>query len=115
MSDQSENNREYERYNITLNAEVKSIDNRANNLSEITVLKDISGGGARFVTTHPNYYGIGQKVDLIIQLPGGDTMNTRMEGVGRVIWMGEMGEEEVSVGLCMDDLLVFEHIFDGND
>ena len=28
------------------------MDDRANDLSETTVLKDISGGGARFVTTH---------------------------------------------------------------
>lgn len=115
MSHQSDNSREFERYSITLNAEVKSVDDRANDLSETTVLKDISGGGARFVTAHPSYYGIGQKVDLIIQLPGGDTLNTKMEGVGKVVWMGEMDEGEISVGLCMDDLLVFEHIADGSD
>lgn len=115
MSHQSENGREFERYCITLNAEVKSIGERANELSEITKLQDISGGGARFVTAHPDYYGIGKKVDLIIQLPGGDTLNTKMEGAGRVVWMGEMDEGEVSVGLCMDDLMVFEHIVDGSD
>lgn len=115
MSDQSNNNREFERYSITLSAEVKSIDHRANDLTETAMLKDISGGGARFVTAHPGYYGIGQKVDLIIQLPGGDALNTKMEGVGRVVWMGEMDEGEISVGLCMDDLMVFEHIVDGSD
>ncbi len=115
MSVDHENKREFERYEISLNAEVSSLDDNASDHKETTVLRDISGGGARFVTTHPGHYSIGQKVDLTIQLPGGDALRARMEGTGRVVWMGEFEEGETSIGICMDDLMVFEHIVDGSE
>jgi len=115
MSFNQENKREFERYDISLNAEVKSFDDLGNEHRETTVLEDISGGGARYVTIHPDHYAIGQKVDLTIQLPGGSVLNAKMEGTGRVIWMGEFEEGEISIGICMDDLMVFEHIVDGSD
>jgi len=115
MSADHENKREYVRYEISLNAEVESLDDKANDHKEATVLRDISGGGARFVTTHPDHYSIGQKVDLTIKLPGGDALRAKMEGTGRVIWMGEFKEGETSIGISMDDLMVFEHIVDGSD
>ena len=109
-----ENKREFERFSVSLNAEVRSQDGLTNNQSETTVLMDISGGGARFVTAYPERYSIGDKVDLIIQLPGGDALNANMTGVAKVAWMGELEEGKTSIGLCMDDLLVFESMVNKN-
>ena len=112
MSFNQENNREFERYTISLNVEVKFLDEQSIDQQEATLLRDISGGGARFVTTHPDHYHIGQKVDLMIELPGGTALHAKMEGLGRVAWIGELEEGEISIGLCMDDLLAFENIVD---
>jgi len=114
MSFDVDNKREFERYNISLSAEVGTLDDHANDHSEMVMLQDISGGGARFTTSHPDYYTIGQKIDVTIKLPGSNAMHAKFEGVGRVVWMGELDENETSIGVCMDDLLVFEHIVDGS-
>ena len=110
-----ENHREFKRYSVSLNAEVTSLDELANSYSETTVLKDISGGGASFATTRPDHYSIGQTVDITIELPGGGSLSAKIKGAGKVAWMGELEEGETTVGLCMNDLLVFDNIADEND
>jgi len=115
MDFNDQNKREYERYSISFQAEVISLAGCANNLSETTTLKDISGGGARFVSKHSERYSIGQKVDLIIHLPGDSLLNAKMEGSGKVAWMCEIENGELSIGLCMDNLLAFERIVSDSD
>jgi len=110
MTFTNQDKREYQRYSISFQAEVISQDDFDNHLSETTMLKDISGGGARFVSNHPERYSIGKKVHLSIQLPGDSLLNAKMEGLAKVAWMCEIDEGEISIGLCMDDLLAFERI-----
>ena len=101
-----EKEREFERYSVSLKAEV----NLAGGYSETTVLRDISGGGASFVTTHPEHYSIGDRVDITIQLPGGGSLHAEVKGAGRVASMSELGGSETTVGLHLDDLLDFDNI-----
>lgn len=101
-----EKEREFERYSVSLNAEVKL----AGGYSETTVLRDISGGGASFVTACPEHYSIGDRVDITIQLPGGGSLHGKVKGAGRVASMRELGEGETTVGLRLDDLLDFDNI-----
>ncbi|MCF7822397.1 MAG: PilZ domain-containing protein [Mariprofundaceae bacterium] len=103
-----ESKREFERYSVSLKADVELLNDMAASHSEAVVLQDISGGGTRFVTTRPELYSIGDTVDLTIHLPGGDSLNAEIKGVGKVVWMGELDEGETTVGLCMNDLLVFD-------
>lgn len=101
-----EKEREFERYSVSLNAVVKL----AGGYSETTVLRDISGGGASFITTCPERYSIGDKVDITIQLPGGGSLHAKVKGAGKVASMSELGEGETTVGLRLDDLLDFDRI-----
>ena len=101
-----EKEREFERYSVSLNAVVSLADG----YSETTVLRDISGGGASFITTCPERYSIGDKVDITIQLPGGGSLHAKVKGAGKVASMSELGEGETTVGLRLDDLLDFDRI-----
>jgi len=110
-----ENKREFERFSVSLNAEVTSTDDDAKSYSETIVLLDISGGGMRFVTAYPERYSVGDRVGIVIHLPGEKVLHGRMEGVGRIAWTGEFDEGETSIGLCMDDLLAFDQFVDESE
>jgi hypothetical protein len=104
MAFDHEKEREFERYSVSLKADV----NLAGGYSETTVLRDVSGGGASFITTHPERYSIGDRVDITIRLPGGGSLHAKVKGAGKVASMKELGEGETTVGLRLDDLLDFD-------
>ncbi len=111
MSSDYEKEREFERYSVSLNAEVTLADG----YSETTVLRDISGGGASFVTTCPEHYSIGEKVDITIHLPGGGSLNAKVKGAGKVASMKELGEGETTIGLHLDEMLDFDDMIGGSE
>jgi hypothetical protein len=111
MAFDHEKEREFERYSVSLKAEV----NLAGGYSETTVLRDVSGGGASFITTCPEHYSIGDRVDITIQLPGGGSLHAKVKGAGKVASMSELGEGETTVGLRLDDLLDFDNVADESE
>jgi len=62
--------RAHARYHITLETEISVYADGRIELIESTRIKDISGGGAQFASTHSEYYSIGQTLHLCIRLPG---------------------------------------------
>ncbi len=119
MSHRSENKREYERYSVSLKVQVSAFDAAGELFTDTGILKDISGGGANLITRHASRYFIGQKFDLKICLPGSDVLKGNINGHGMVVWIGEElshsdGSGGTPIGLCMDDLLVFDHLVEGS-
>lgn len=114
------NRREYERYPVSLKVQVSGIDEQGEDFYDNAALKDISGGGANMLTEQASRYYIGQHVNLRIFLPGAERLNAGMNGRGMVVWMGDDPERPEmshfgSIGLCMDDLLAFEHLIEGGE
>lgn len=112
MSNDFEERRNYERYEIEIKVEIYDMDGAAKEYLETTTLRDISGGGARFASQHPERYSIGQRLFVSIVLPGTESRHPSMQGKATVIWVGDDGDSGMgaSVGLRMDDLLVFDHL-----
>jgi len=119
MSGQGRENREYERYNATLEVQVSSLDSKGEQFAEAAKLRNISGGGANLVAGSPQHYFVGQKIDFVIHLPHAEELHTNMKGHGMVVWVDEEdasdgGGTKVSIGLCLDDLMAFDHLIGGN-
>jgi len=112
MSDDVQERRSFERFPLELNVEIYNIDNGPKEFVETTQLRDISGGGARFVSLLPEKYSIGQRLFVAIVLPETATRQPSMQGKATVVWIGEPfpGTAGINVGICMDDLLVFNHM-----
>jgi len=79
---------------------------------EKTKLKDFSTGGARFVTIHPDWYKVYQKLNIRTYLPGGDGLNALMKGIAKVqriaISADSDGEPKWEVAITIEDPLDFE-------
>ena len=120
MVDEGRENREFERYPAKLEVQVVAFDASGKQFTETGVLQNISGGGANFLAGEPEKFYIGQKVDLKICLPFTDELGTSMKGHGMVVWVGEDENPEdhskrASIGLCLDDLLSFEHLIQNSE
>ena len=83
---------------------------------EDTVLKDISGEGARFTTRHSQRYYIGQVLDLVINMPGTKEVQARMKVTAVVLRIDSAdrknGEPDqiASIALKMETPLHFERL-----
>ena len=115
MSDKGRENREFERYPASLKVHIFAMDSTGEHFTETGLLQNISGGGANLLAGEPEKFYIGQKVDLKIHLPHEDELGAKMKGHGMVVWVGEEINPEdqstcASIGLCLDDLLAFEHL-----
>jgi len=83
--------REFNRLQIEFWMEVSLKDKKGVRFEEKTVLRNISGGGANFVTHIADQYYPGQELQLTLFLPGTHDMNARMKAKARVMridpWM----------------------------
>ena len=77
--------RGFERLSMEFVVEVASKDVEEKIFNEKTVLKDISGGGAKFITRNTQRYFLGQLLDLKIYLPGTDDVKGYMKGEAIVV------------------------------
>jgi len=77
--------RGFERFSMEFVVEVASKDVEEKIFNEKTVLKDISGGGAKFITRNTQRYFLGQLLDLKIYLPGTDDVKGYMKGEAIVV------------------------------
>ncbi len=79
------NRREFDRFPMEFVLEVSAKDNERKQFNEKTVLKDVSGGGARFITQRAGKYFPGQLLKMTIYLPGTDDMKALMRGKATVV------------------------------
>ncbi len=77
--------RGFERFSMEFAVEVASEDVEEKIFNEKVALKDISGGGARFITRNAQRYFLGQLLDLKIYLPGTDDVKGYMKGEATVV------------------------------
>jgi len=118
MAGTAENKREYDRYPLEFEVDVSTCSGTEKKFLERVILKDVSGGGACFISSQPEFYGIGRKIFLAICLPGTSRADARMEGRATVIRIGdtEPGNQSlVEIGISMDDLLSFQQRPRGTD
>ncbi len=103
MNNQSER-RNFNRFQIEFSLEVAAEDSEGEKYHENTVLKDISGEGAKFITQQADKYFPGQSLELTIHLPGSDEVKARMRAKATVIRIdssGDSGVEHKSREMCI--------------
>jgi len=83
--------REFERHPLDLLVEV--FDDHKGKSIEHTHLKNISGGGACFLSSSPEAYEPGQEVILEMRLPVTDGQEALMQGRATIVWIGEANPE----------------------
>ncbi len=121
MPEYNEKKRNFERYPLEFKVDISVTSGKTKQAVERAVLKNISGDGACFLSNRPEFYSIGQRLELDIHMPGTDRMNARMEGQATVAWIGDIQALEAGkpgrapVGIFMDKPLSLERITKNRD
>jgi len=109
--------RDFDRIPMEIGLEVSAEDNEENQFNEKTVLKDISGGGARFMTQLPGKYFPGQLLAVTIYLPGTSDVKARMRGKATVVRIYppcdspfDGKSRETGIAVKLDTTLNFERV-----
>jgi hypothetical protein len=109
------NKRDFERFSAEFFIEVTGQDNEGKKFTDKAQLKDVSGGGALFVSNHVKNYFKGQQLKLTITLPGAGNISANMEGNATVIRTIQLrnadvkkNNQEVSVAVTLDIPLEFD-------
>jgi len=116
MTSREVKQREFNRFPIEFEVDIYALKGTGRRHLETAGLQDVSGGGIRFFSTHPDIYTSGQRVFLSVHLPGTDTVDASMRGEATIIWIGERDEggpdaqTGAYIGVCVDDLLTFSRI-----
>jgi len=107
--------RNFNRFPIEFIMEVAATDSEGKKSKENTVLKDISGEGAKFITQQAGKYFLGQSLELTIHLPGNAEVKARMRGKATVIRLDPLSNSEIdgksqtmSIAIKLDTPLRFE-------
>ena len=96
--------RKFNRFLITLEVEVFAEDIEGDRYDDKVVLKNISGGGAKFITQQSAKYFSGQPLEIIISLPGTNDVKAHMRGKATVVRTSspsDSGVGEKSKGICI--------------
>jgi len=80
--------RQFQRFPIDFKIEVVAHDRNGEAHKENTILEDISGEGARFLTENAERYFVEQSLEVSIFLPGTDEVQATMKGTAKVVWIG---------------------------
>jgi hypothetical protein len=109
--------RNFNRLPIKFIMEVAAEDSEGKKYKENTVLKDISGEGARFITQKADKYFLGQSLELTIHLPGSDEVKACMIGKATVVRVDsptdskiEHKSQEICIAVKLDTPLRFERV-----
>lgn len=109
--------REFDRFPIEFVLEVSSEDSEGKEFNERTVLKDISGDGAKFITQQARKYFPGQSLEMTIYLPGPNDVKADMRGKATIVRIDPssnsgIGEksQEMSIAVTFDTPLHFERV-----
>jgi len=116
MNNQSER-RNFDRFPIEFIMEVAAEDTEGKKYKENTVLKDISGEGAKFITQQGDKYFPGQSLELTIHLPDSDEVKACMIGKATVLRIDSPGDsgvedknKDVYIAVTLDTPLRFERV-----
>lgn len=116
MKNESER-REFNRFPMKFLVEITAKDTLEKQFNEKTILKDISGGGAKFMTRKVDKYYPGQKLKMILYLPGTKNVDAYMKAKARVVRVDYSKElninqknEEKSIAVQFETLLNFERV-----
>lgn len=109
--------RAFNRFPMEFVLEVSAKDSEGNKYKEKTVLKDISGDGAKFITQQAGKYFPGQSLEMTIYLPGPNDVKADMRGKATVVRVDPssnsgLGEksQEMSIAVTFDTPLHFERV-----
>jgi len=86
--------REFERLTIDFVLEVYSEDVEGKKFEDKADLKDVSGGGAKFLTQKFDMYFPGQLLEITIFLPGTDEMEAHMKAKATVVRIDPSNDSE---------------------
>ncbi|MEW6614249.1 MAG: PilZ domain-containing protein [Thermodesulfobacteriota bacterium] len=117
MMNNKSNRRNFTRFPIEFVLEVSAKDIGGNNYKEKTILKDISGGGAKFMSLQAGKYFLGQPLEITIYLPEANGIKARMKGKATVVRIDMPGNsdisdrsQEIEIAVRIDTLLDFERL-----
>ena len=109
--------RAFNRFPMEFVLEVSSEDSEGKEFNERTVLNDISGDGAKFITQQTGKYFPGQSLEMTIYLPGPNDVKADMRGTATVVRIDSpsnsgIGEksQEMSIAVTFDTPLHFERV-----
>ena len=89
--------REFERFPMEFVLEVSGLDDEGKRFNEKAVLKNISGGGAKFITKQSARYFLCQPLEMTIYLPGTDDVKAHMRGDATVVRIDSPSRSGVEV------------------
>ena len=111
------NIRDFIRFPIEFVLEVSAQDIEGNKYKEKTILRDISGGGAKFISLQAGKYFLGQPLEITIYLPETGGIKARMKGKATVVRIDPPSNsdiskrtQEIEIAVKMDTLLDFERL-----
>ena len=108
--------RAFKRYPLEFAAEVTAEDVQGNSFEDRTYLKNISGEGANFITHHPQYYYLGQRLKLMVHLPGTNEVKGCVKARATTLRItpedhgGQAPDSRTSVAIKLDSILEFERL-----
>jgi len=114
MPDHIADRRAFERHPLEFEVDISTVSGTEKHPVERTVLNDISGDGACFLSNRPESYSTGQRIVLNIHMPGSGKMDVCMEGQATIVWIGGAQTtgsgktQQAPVGISMDSLLSFQ-------
>ena len=116
MNNRSER-RAFNRFPMEFVLEVSAKDSEGKEFNERTVLKDISGDGAKFITQQARKYFPGQSLEMTIYLPGPNDVKADMRGKATIVRIDPssnsgIGEKSqaMSIAVTFDTPLHFERV-----
>jgi hypothetical protein len=111
MDDQN-NRRKSKRVLVDFILEVSANDIEGNEYIDSTVLRNVSAGGAKFITHQAGKYFLGQPLEITIYLPRTDDVHACLKGTATVVRTysqkaPDAGEESEGMGVAVsfDDSL----------
>lgn len=97
--------------------EVSAKDSSKKQFNEKTVLENISGGGAKFITRKMDKYYTGQELKMIFYLPRASNLEAFMKAKAKVIRIDHLNElvtnqkiAEKNIAVQFETLLNFERV-----
>jgi hypothetical protein len=109
--------REFDRFPIEFVMEVAAEDSEGERYKEKTVLKDISGNGAKFITQQARKYFPGQSLEMTIYLPGTNDVKADMRGTATVVRIDSLSNSgiggksrEMCIAVKLETPLKFQRV-----
>jgi len=109
--------REFNRFPLEFMLKVSAKDSEGKKYKENTVLKDISGEGAKFITQQTGKYFLGQSLEMTIYLPGPNDVKADVRGKATVVRIDPSNNsgiseksQEMSIAVKLDAPLHFERV-----